>query len=405
LAAVVARQPILDKDKNVFAYELLFRGGDPTSDNFDGDKATARVISSALESIGFKKLTEGKPAFINFTDKLLKQGIPDLLAPESVYLEILENVKVDDHLLYALKTYKEMGFKIVLDDFVFSKNLISLVELADFIKIDFLAINGAERKNIIESCQIYNPNLKFLGEKIETHADYMMAVKMGYCYFQGYFFTKPEIIQTRESNSYEFSFFKMMEELNKEEPEFKTLEEIVRSDFSMSYSLLRIINSAHFGYDVKSIRQAIVLLGVDKLRKWSLLYFLKGLNSNKPDVLFKTAVLRANFAESLSEYFSDDKSNNLFVLGLLSVIDGYLDRDIADVLEEISLFGEFKQALISKEGKLGDLLSLIESFEKLNFKQCQQYLEGYSLDYDIISRKYINSLEKSEEIIKAFENY
>lgn len=173
----------------------------------------------------------------------------------------------------------------------------------------------------------------------------------------------------------------------------------------MSYSLLRIINSAYFGYDVKSIRQAIVLLGVDKLRKWSLLYFLKGLNNNKPDILFKTAVLRANFAESLSEYFSDDKSNNLFVLGLLSVIDGYLDRDIADVLEEISLFGEFKQALISREGKLGDLLSLIESFEKLNFKQCQQYLEDYSLDYDIISREYINSLEKSEEIIKAFENY
>ncbi|PTV99096.1 EAL and modified HD-GYP domain-containing signal transduction protein [Halanaerobium saccharolyticum] len=405
MAAVVARQPILDKNKNVFAYELLFRGGDTGTENFDGDKATAQVISNTLESIGFKNLTEGKPAFINFTDKLLKQGIPDLLNPENVYLEVLENVKVDSHLLYVLKTYKDRGFKIVLDDFIFSKNLISLVELADFIKIDFLAINGAERKNIIESCQIYNPNLKFLGEKIETHADYMMAVKMGYCYFQGYFFTKPEIIQTRESNSYEFSFFKMMEELNKEEPEFKTLEEIVRSDFSMSYSLLRIINSAHFGYDVKSIRQAIVLLGVDKLRKWSLLYFLKGLNSNKPDVLFKTAVLRANFAESLSEYFSDDKSNNLFVLGLLSVIDGYLDRDIADVLEEISLFGEFKQALISKEGKLGDLLSLIESFEKLNFKQCQQYLEGYSLDYDIISRKYINSLEKSEEIIKAFENY
>ncbi|TDO92255.1 diguanylate phosphodiesterase [Halanaerobium saccharolyticum] len=403
--AVVAKQPILDKNKEVFAYELLFRGGDTGSDNFDGDKATAQVISNTLESIGFKNLTEGKPAFINFTDKLLKQGIPDLLAPENVYLEVLENVKVDSHLLYALKTYKEMGFKIVLDDFVFSENLISLVELADFIKIDFLAIRGSARKNIIEICLSHNPELKFIGEKIETHEDYIIAAKMGYDYFQGYFFIKPETIQTRESNSYEFSFFKMMEELNKAEPEFKTLEEIVKSDFSMSYSLLRIINSAHFGYDVKSIRQAIVLLGVDKLRKWSLLYFLKGLNNNKPDILFKTAVLRANFAETLSKYFSDDKSSNLFVLGLLSVIDGYLDRDIGDILEEISLFGEFKQALISREGKLGDLLSLIESFEKLNFKQCQQYLDKYSLNYDTISRKYINSLEKTEEIIEAFDNY
>ncbi|SHM23880.1 EAL and HDOD domain-containing protein [Halanaerobium congolense] len=402
MSAVVARQPILDKNLNIFSYELLFRGGDLKV--FDGDEATAQVIMNTLESIGFANLTEGRPAFINFTEKLLKQGIPDLLAPEMVYIEVLETVTVDQQLLYAIETYKEMGFNIVLDDFVFAENLIPLIKLADYIKIDFIITKGAERKNIINICNQYNANIQYIAEKIETYDEFFAAKELGFDYFQGYFFTKPKTIESKKTHSYAFTFFKMMKELNKDEPKIKEIEEIIKSDLSMSYSLLRIINSAHYGYDVKSIRQAIVLLGVEKLRKWSLLYFLKGLDNDKPDILFKTAVLRANFAESLAGYFGDNRGENLFVLGLLSVIDAYLDRKLEDILAEISLSYNLKDALIKREGQLGDLLLFIEAFEKLNQKEAEKYIAKYSIDYEIVFDNYSTALKKTKDIVNAFEN-
>lgn len=196
----------------------------------------------------------------------------------------------------------------------------------------------------------------------------------------------------------------MMKELNKDEPKIKEIEEIIKSDLSMSYSLLRIINSAHYGYDVKSIRQAIVLLGVEKLKKWSLLCFLKGLDNNKPDILFKTAVLRANFAESLTDYFGDNRGDNLFVLGLLSVLDAYLDRKLEDILAEISLSSNLKEALIKREGQLGDLLLLIEAFEEFNLKEVEKYIKKYSIDYRVVFDSYSTALRKTKDIINAFKN-
>lgn len=402
MSAVVARQPILDKNLNIFSYELLFRGGE--SKIIDGEKATAQVIMNTLESIGFNNLTEGRPAFINFTDELLKQGIPDLLAPEMVYIEVLETVKLDQQLLYALEIYKEMGFNIVLDDFVFTENLIPLVKLADYIKIDFLITKGAERKKLINKCNQYNSDIQYIAEKIEKYEEFFAAKDIGFDYFQGYFFTKPKILEAKKTNSYAFTFFKMIKELNKDEPKTKRIEEIIKSDLSMSYSLLRIINSAHYGYDVKSIRQAIVLLGVEKLKKWSLLYFLKGLDNNKPDILFKTAVLRANFAESLTDYFGDNRGDNLFVLGLLSVLDAYLDRKLEDILAEISLSSNLKEALIKREGQLGDLLLLIEAFEEFNLKEVEKYIKKYSIDYRVVFDSYSTALRKTKDIINAFKN-
>lgn len=402
MIALVARQPILDKNLNIFSYELLFRGKD--SESFNGEQATAQVIMNTLESIGFTNLTEGQPAFINFTDELLKQGIPDLLAPEMVYIEVLETVTVDQKLLSGLETYKEMGFKIVLDDFVFSEDLIPLIKLADYIKIDFIITKGAERKKIITICNQYNSDIQYIAEKVETYDEFFAAKDMGFDYFQGFFFTKPKIIKAKKINSYSFTFFKMMKELNKDDPKIKKIEEIIKSDLSMSYSLLRIINSAHYGYDVKSIRQAIVLLGVDRLRKWSLLYFLKGLDNEKPDILFKTAILRANFAESLAGYFGDNRGENLFVLGLLSVIDAYLDRKLENILAEISLSNNLKEALIKREGQLGDLLLFIEAFEKLNLKEAENYIKKYSINYGMVFDNYSTALEKTKDIVEAFEN-
>jgi len=391
---MVGRQPILDKKENLFAYELLFRS--PKSNEIkDGEKATAEVIMNSLESIGLSNLTQNKPAFINFTAKMIKNKIFDILSSDSIYIEILETVEVDEEIVEICKELKSQGFKIVLDDFEFKESLIELVKIADIIKIDFLNTTKKVRKETLYLIKSkYNKDVKFLAEKIENYSHLKEAKKFDYDYYQGFYFTKPDIISGRKVEPFKQSYVNILEELNKEYPDFRQIENYIKQDLSMSYSLLRLVNSAAYGYDINSIRQGIVLLGVDKLKKWSLLYSFKSLNSKKPDILLITSLTRAYFAESLKQHLDIDE--DLFILGMFSLINAYLDRDLKDVLPLISMKSKFKDALISKEGKLGEVIKIIEIYEKSNW----QDLNKYSLDKKAVSNDYLEAIENAEEIFE-----
>ncbi|CCU79755.1 Predicted signal transduction protein [Halanaerobium saccharolyticum subsp. saccharolyticum DSM 6643] len=391
---MVGRQPILDKKENLFAYELLFRSP-KNNEIFDGEKATAEVIMNSLESIGLPNLTQNKPAFINFNTKMIKNKIFDILSSDSIYIEILETVEVDEEILSICKELKSQGFKIVLDDFEFKESLIELVKIADIIKIDFLNTTKKVRKETLYLIKSkYNKDVKFLAEKIENYSHLKEAKKFDYDYYQGFYFTKPDIISGRKVEPFKQSYVNILEELNKEYPDFRQIENYIKQDLSMSYSLLRLVNSAAYGYDINSIRQGIVLLGVDKLKKWSLLYSFKSLNSKKPDILLITSLTRAYFAESLKQHLDIDE--DLFILGMFSLINAYLDRDLKDVLPLISMKSKFKDALISKEGKLGEVIKIIEIYEKSNW----QDLNKYSLDKKAVSNDYLEAIENAEEIFE-----
>lgn len=391
---MVGRQPILDKNENLFAYELLFRSSKGNK-IIDGEKATAEVIMNSLESIGLSNLTQNKPAFINFTSKMIKNKISDILSSDSIYIEILETVEVDEEIIKICKELKSQGFKIVLDDFEYKESLIELIKIADIIKIDFLNTTKRVRKETLYLIKSkYNKKVKFLAEKIENHSHLKEAKRFDYDYYQGFYFTKPDIVSGKKVEPFKESYFKIIKELKKKNPDFKKIENYIKQDLSMSYSLLRLVNSAAYGYDINSIRQGIVLLGIDKLKKWSLLYSFKSLNSSKPDILLITSLIRAYFAESLKKHFDIDE--DLFILGMFSLINAYLDRDLKEVLPQISMKNEFKEALISKEGKLGDILSIIEIYEKSKW----QDLNDYSLDVKSVTEEYLEAIENAEEIFK-----
>src|SRR6056297_2762781 len=255
--SIVGRQPILDRNKNIYAYELLFRSL-LKEQVFNGDKATAEVITNSLEFIGLNNITYGKRAFINFTEDLIKEEIPSLLPSEYISIEVLENIEVDDCLMTSIKRLKNDGFQIVLDDFVFKTKFIPLIKIADLIKIDFTLTKGQARRIIVEEIKKhYNSKILFLAEKIENYSEFRTAYNYGYDYFQGFFFNKPDTVSGKKLPSYEVNYLKIFDELNTDEPNFKKIEEIIKKDISMSYSLLRTINSAAYGYDVKSIGQAI----------------------------------------------------------------------------------------------------------------------------------------------------
>lgn len=403
--SIVGRQPILDRNKNIYAYELLFRS--PLKEQvFNGDKATAEVITNSLEFIGLNNITYGKRAFINFTEDLIKEEIPSLLPSEYISIEVLENIEVDDCLMTSIKRLKNDGFQIVLDDFVFKTKFIPLIKIADLIKIDFTLTKGQARRIIVEEIKKhYNSKILFLAEKIENYEEFQTAYNYGYDYFQGFFFNKPDTVSGKKLPSYEINYLKIIDELNINKPNFKKIEEIIKKDISMSYSLLRTINSAAYGYDVKSIGQAISLLGIKKLKKWSTLYFLKGLSSSKPDILFQNTLIRAHMAEQLGEDFNIyDREFDLFTLGLFSTIDAYLDRPIEDILPKLSLNITIKNALINRSGILDDLLNLIIIFEQADWNKLTEYKKRYSFNYSEIYDKYVNSIKLTENVLKTLVN-
>lgn len=391
---MVGRQPILDKKENLFAYELLFRSPE-NNEITDGERATAEVITNSLESIGLSNLTQNKVAFINFTSKMIKNKISDLLESESIYIEILETVEVDREIIKICNELKSEGFKIVLDDFEFKESLIELVKIADIIKIDFLNTTKKVRKETINLIKNkYNREVEFLAEKIENYSQLQEAKKFNYDYYQGFYFTKPDVVSCKKLEPFKLNYNNIIKELNKQNPDFRKIEEIIKQDLSMSYSLLRLVNSAAYGYNINSIRQGIVILGLDRLKKWSILYSFKSLNNDKPDILLKTSLIRAYFAEALKKHLDIDK--DLFILGMFSLINAYLDRDLKEILPQISMKTEFKEALISKNGKLGDVIKIIKIYEKSNWEE----LDKYKFDKTAVYNDYLEAIEKAEEIFE-----
>ena len=297
----VATQPIFNIKKKIVAYELLFRSN---SNNYyngtDGDDATSNVISNSFTIIGLEKLTFGKRAFINFTESLLLNEIPLLLNKDEIVVEILENIKPTEEIINTCSKLKALGYILALDDFVFSPEYEPLMELANIIKVDFIITKGKERGDIIKRAK--NRKIEFLAEKVETLEEYEEAVKLGYSYFQGYFFSKPTIIKGRDIPSNTLNKFNLLKAVSEENFDIKKIEDIIKIDVSFSYKLLKYINSASFGLkaEISSIKQALALLGKQEVVKWLSLLIINTIGENKNESIVSSCVTRAKFGELIA---------------------------------------------------------------------------------------------------------
>jgi c-di-GMP-related signal transduction protein len=362
----VARQPIFNKKNTVVAYELLFRNSkENLYNNEDGDKATLELITNSFSTIGIENIISGKKAFINFTENLLKQGIASVLPPNLVTVEILENVKPSEDVILACKNLKQQGYTLALDDFVFSDNYKELIKLADIIKVDFTITKGIERKSIIE--RINSKKVIFLAEKVETVEEFEEAISYGYTYFQGYYFSKPVILSGTDVPQQKFYYLKILKEINSENSNVETLEKLILRDVSLSYKLLKLLNSTAFGFKnkVKNINHAIALLGEKEVIKWLYLFVVKSMGENKPSELVDLALIRAKFAECIvvkTRY--SEKSMNAYLSGMLSTMDAILDKPMKEIINEVSLPEEVSQALTGKSCFLHSILNLILAYEK-----------------------------------------
>jgi c-di-GMP-related signal transduction protein len=362
----VARQPIFDTRKRVVAYELLFRAGPDNwfPANMDGDIASSRVISDALITFDWQKLTAGKKGYVNVTRKVLCDGLYGVLPPKQTVVELLESVHADAQTLAAVRGARAAGYQVALDDFVQRPELEAFVPLANILKIDFLATPSAERRRLGRSNR--GKKTVLLAEKVETAEDLREAEESGYTLFQGYFFERPEIISRSDIAPSKLTYMRFLKELQAPTLDFARIEEIIKNDVSLAVKLLKFLNSAAFGWRsrVTSLRQALVLLGELPFRKWASLIAVVGMTSDHPTELALVSLARARFAERLCKSVGlAGHELDAFLVGLLSALDTMVGRPLHELLSEISVSPDIDKALLSTETPLGKVRALVVAYE------------------------------------------
>ena len=398
----IARQPILDKYNKIFAFELLFRDSDTNIYNYhDGDEATLAVIRNSYFDIGMNKIIGNKIAFINFTANLLKSDVFNMLNSDSVVIEILENIEPDDEIVDACILLKQKGFKLALDDFVFDEKYRKLIELADIIKIDFRITKGIERRDIISRINL--KNVKFLAEKVETMEEFKEAVSYGYSLFQGYYFSKPVIMSSKKIPENKMIYLDLLKELNYNELNFDAIENLVKRDISISYKLLKTVNSARYGLrnNIKSLRQAISLIGEKEIKSWLNFIIMKNINSNKPDILLQNSLIRAKFCELIAINSSlRNISDDAYLMGMLSLIDVILDKPLSEIFNEVMVADGIKVALVGfPKSSLGDILNTVKAYEEGNWVGVLTYSKEFEFSEGILSNAYLESCQWVNEMI------
>ena len=395
--AFIGRQAILDQQKNVYAYEILFRSGlknafDP---NLDGNVATQSVMVNAMLDFGMNKLVSDKRAFINFTEQNLLTRAPKLLPSETVVVEILENVQPTSEILEVVKELKEAGYKIALDDFVLLPGYEPLIEMADIIKVDFrITESPEERKKMRE---ILPKHVRLLAEKIETEEEFQQALTYGYVLFQGYFFCKPTILQQKRLTSNALSKMRLLREINRQNVDFSAITGVISSDTNLVHKLLTYINSAGVGLanHVSNLKQATVLLGASGVRRWVTLVSLQTFSEDKPPELFTLSLMRAKFCELIAAKLKRPglTADTGFLLGMFSLLDVLLTLPMEDVLKEVNLSDELTDALLGKDNDLRRLLDLVIAYEKGDWDTVIAYCERENLSPEFLQPTYDNVLE------------
>lgn len=399
----VARQPIFDREQRVYGYELLFRSG--LNNYFDGsgqDAATTKVIDNSFLVMGIENLTGGKRALINFTGELIKEEIPALFPKDLIGIEILETVKVDDSMIASCKKMKAMGYLLFLDDFVLTEDMLPLVKMAHVIKVDLLTTTYEERRDLIESFSQYG--VKFLAERIETFEAFEEALQLGFSYFQGYFFCKPQIITGREIPGYRLTNLRILKEINNEDVSFDDIANIVKTDISMSYKLLKLVNSAAYGLGnrIDSIKQALIILGLEGTRKIINLICLNNIGSDKPSELLVSSIFRARFGELLAPELSLKKEKSqLFILGLFSALNAFLNRSMEEIMEEIPIEPKLKEALLGEENDYSTILSFILAYEKGDWSKVKELTKDLGLKSERIPNLYESSIQWTQNLFQA----
>lgn len=401
----IARQPIFDQNQKVYAYELLFRSGTANNfaDNPNLNLISSKVIADCTLLLNVDDITAGKKGFVNVTREVLLNEFFSTLPTELTVIELLETIEPDAEVIEGCRKLKRAGYQLALDDFVFGEPYRPLIELADFVKIDFLHTTREEQRAVVERLRPYG--VKFLAEKVETQEVLQDALRMGYSYFQGYFFCKPTILARKDIPGFKMQYCRILQEIHQEELNFRRMEQIVKQDMSLSYKLLRYINSASIGRSntINSIKQALDLLGEREVKRWVSLLALANLGQDKPEALVTQAVTRGRFCELLARFFNlSARAEDLFLMGMFSLLDAILDRELGQILAQMPIQADVKAALLGEENKLREVYNCAISYEKADWEKLPQTSsETFAGLEEALPRLYLDAISWADKSFTA----
>lgn len=399
----VARQPILDRDLRLYGYELLYRSSITNAySGINHTLASLQVLSNSFFTLDTGEVAASRPAFINFTRDLLLNEAACVVSPRSVVIEVLENIRVDTEVLDACRRLRERGYLLAADDVSHADQSAPLLDLVDFIKVDFRAASAASQETIIRK---YAPrNTRMLAEKVETRAEFERARQMGYAFFQGYFFARPVVLKGKEIPGFKLNYLRILSEIQRTEIEFYQLERLIRQEVSVTYKLLRYVNSALFAQrsTIDSIRRALVILGETEIRKWFSIVLLMHLAIDKPDALVMHCMIRAGFCESLAQLSGmGSRKSELFLLGMFSLLDVMIDRPLRETLSEICLSQDIRDTLLNDRpptDQIGTIYHLVRAYERGDWPQVLEDAARLRLENQEIRQAYITAVSWCDQV-------
>ena len=382
----VARQPIVDRDEKVFGYELLFRDGLENTFHGDVDEASRATLDRSL-LMGLDVLCDGRRAFVNCTRDTLMTGLVTLLPSATTVVEVLESVPADPQVVAVCQSLKEAGYTLALDDYVANDPREALAEMTDIIKVEMQLTTEEQQAAMIK--RFGRGQCRMLAEKIETQAEFVRARDRGFTYFQGYFFRRPEMMNTHDMPANRMNYLRMLQEVSRPELDVRALEKLVKAEASVCYRLLRYLNSSMFAFqnEIHSVRHALSILGERDVRRWVRLVAAVGAGQERTSDLVLSALVRGQFGEFLAPHVPHGESD-LFLLGLLSLIDAMLEMPMAEVLEKIPLDNPTKAVLLGQPSVLRPVFQLMLAHENGEWQAAAELSASLQVDADEVAGFY-----------------
>jgi len=401
----IARQPIFDCGEDVYGYELLFRSGlDNRYTASDGD-AAARDVADNFLSTGARTLTGGRKAFINCTRQFLVNEYATLLPKEETVIEILETVEPDALVLASCRRLRNLGYTFALDDFVYAEKFQPFVDLASIIKIDFkLSAPDVRRQAVVR----FAPRgIRLLAEKVETRAEFAEARDCGYFYFQGYFFSKPQIVPSRHIPAFKIHYLRVLQAISRPELDRREVAELIEREVSLCYKLLHFVNSALLGFrrEIVSTRHALAMLGDEAVKKWVSVAAVVGIAGREPSEVVITSLIRGRCCELLAGHpGARDGDKGLFLLGILSLMDVILGRPLSEIVSEIALPDTVRAALLGEYSRARKILDLVVALEAGKWNLVGELARDLGQEESQLSAAYLEAVDWAQKVFQVWSD-
>lgn len=388
----IARQAVYKKNLDIFGYELLARNDDSSNINtLPSDIATARVLSEVFNQFGLNNIVDGHAAILKLSKRSLLEGVIDGLPKNKVMLELDDSFVGDEVIMDEIRQLKSEGSYFIYNNYTLGSNADKLLPYCSVVKIDVKNADEFILQHLIDHLQTFN--VKLLADKVEDYESLEMCKRLGFMLFQGYFLYEPRIIKSHAMETTKTNLMQLLKELNNPDITVEELDEIISRDVTLSYKLLRYLESASIMIKnrVSTIRNAIVYLGMDVIRNWANIIALSSM-TDKPADLINTSLVRAKMCQLLAQKCDSDDPNSYFLAGLFSTLDAILDMSMEDIIKNMPLSDNVRAALLEEGGEIGEILQMILHYEKGDW----DYVKDSDASASETSQAYLQSIQWAE---------